>query len=105
VDKRQPLADAGTGKIDATRIQVFALDTNVVTPASGASDNLILWSRRFATFSNHQPIKRGEIRALPALGEEGRRVHGRQLFGNCGCYELIDADAIGLGAALDFRFH
>jgi hypothetical protein len=75
------------------------------TLASVASDNLILWSWRFTTFSTHQPIKRGEIRARPALGEEGRRVHGRQLFGNCGSHKLIDADAIGLGAALDFRFH
>jgi hypothetical protein len=70
-----------------------------------ASTDLIRWSRRFAALATQQAIKRSEIRTLPALSEEGCRVHGRQLFGNGGCHELVDADSVRHGAALDFRLH
>jgi hypothetical protein len=60
---------------------------------------------RFAAFTTHQAIKRSEISALPAVSEEGSRVHGCQLFGNGSCHELIDADSVRLGAALNVRLH
>ncbi|MBU6298986.1 MAG: hypothetical protein KJS68_12155 [Alphaproteobacteria bacterium] len=70
-----------------------------------ASANLIFWPWRFATLATHHSIERGEIRAVSALGEEGCRVHGCELFGNGGCHELIDADAVRFGPALDFRLY
>jgi hypothetical protein len=69
---------------------------------SAESADLVLRSRRFAALTTHQANKRSEIRALAALSEKLSRVHGRQLFGNGGCHELVDANSVRLGAALDF---
>jgi hypothetical protein len=61
--------------------------------------------RGFAALAAHEAVEGSEIGAVAALGEEGSGVHDCQLFGYGGGDELIDADAVGFGAALDFGFH
>jgi hypothetical protein len=48
-------------------------------------------------------VERREIRALAALGEERRRISSHQLVWHRRRDELVDADAVSLRAALDFR--
>ncbi|MGO9512927.1 MAG: hypothetical protein ACLP2F_04700 [Steroidobacteraceae bacterium] len=65
----------------------------------------ILRLRCLSAFALHDLVERRKIRALAPLSEKRGSVHCRELFGDRGCYKLIEAGAIGPGAPHDFGFH
>jgi hypothetical protein len=70
---------------------------------SGLSDD-ILRHRPLAPFALHDLVEGGEIGALTPLQKKRSSVHGRELFGHCGCYKLIEASAVCPGTPHDFGF-
>src|ERR1700751_2090464 len=74
----------------------------VTSSFMGSSDRVVR-PRGFPALAPHQAIERLQVGALAPFGEEGRRVHRCQLLGHGRGDELVDADAVFLGAALDLR--
>ena len=91
--------------VDIALIQRALIYCGYVVLTHGGSLDRVLRLRRFPSFAAHQPVEGGKICTLPPFGEEGGRVHRRELFRNGRGDELIYAHAISLGAALDFCFN
>src|ERR1017187_6741547 len=67
--------------------------------------HLILGLGLLTTLALHDFVEGSVIRALASFEEERGSVHGRQLLGDGGCDELVEAGAVRLGAPDHFGLH